>query len=67
MLVLTRKPGEQVHVGSNVVITVLSITRHRARIGIEAPAEVAVHREEIRALENPEVITTIPGPPSQPR
>jgi len=47
MLVLSRKPGESVHIGDEVKVTVLSISGKQVRIGIEAPAEIAVHREEI--------------------
>lgn len=47
MLVLSRKPGESVTIGDEVRITVLSISGKQVRIGIEAPAEIAVHREEI--------------------
>ena len=47
MLVLTRKLGEQVIVGDNVVISVQKISRSRATLGIEAPAEVTIVRQEL--------------------
>jgi len=47
MLVLSRKPGESVTIGDEVRITVLSISGKQVRIGIEAPSDIAVHREEI--------------------
>ncbi len=47
MLVLSRKTGESVNIGDEVKITVLSMSGKQVRIGIEAPSEVAVHREEI--------------------
>lgn len=47
MLVLSRKPGESVTIGDEVRITVLSISGKQVRIGIEAPNDIAVHREEI--------------------
>jgi len=47
MLVLSRKPSESVTIGDEVRITVLSISGKQVRIGIEAPSEIAVHREEI--------------------
>lgn len=47
MLVLSRKPGESVNIGDEVRITVLSISGKQVRIGIEAPSDIAVHREEI--------------------
>jgi len=47
MLVLSRKPGESVNIGDEVRITVLSISGKQVRIGIDAPSDIAVHREEI--------------------
>lgn len=47
MLVLTRRPGETLTVGDDVTVTVLAFKNNRVRIGISAPKEVAVHREEI--------------------
>jgi carbon storage regulator len=47
MLVLTRKVGAKVVIGSNVTLTVLETQGGRVRLGIEAPAEVAVLRSEL--------------------
>ena len=47
MLILTRRVGESVMIGDEVVITVLAITGNQTRVGINAPKNVAVHREEI--------------------
>ena len=47
MLVLTRRPGESVHVGDEVVITVLEVRGDVIRLGIRAPRAIQVHREEI--------------------
>jgi carbon storage regulator len=47
MLVLSRKLGEKIVIGDNIVVTVVKIDRNQIRIGIEAPQEVAVYREEI--------------------
>tara|TARA_R110002049_G_scaffold73329_25_gene189684 strand:+ start:9219 stop:9434 length:216 start_codon:yes stop_codon:yes gene_type:complete len=47
MLILTRRAGETVMIGSEVTITVLGVKGNQVRIGINAPKEVAVHREEI--------------------
>jgi len=47
MLVLSRKMGESIHVGDSVTVTVLGVTRGQVKIGIDAPRELAVHREEI--------------------
>ena len=50
MLVLTRKPGEKIHVGSDITITVLEIKGNKIRIGIEAPDDVTVLRAELCGL-----------------
>lgn len=47
MLVITRRSGESINIGDNMEITVLSIQGNQARIGIKAPKEISVHREEI--------------------
>ena len=47
MLVLTRKLGETVTIGSNIKVTVVDVKGKQVRLGIEAPAETAIHREEI--------------------
>ena len=47
MLVLTRRSGESLRIGTDVRITVISSTGTQVRLGIEAPAHVAVHREEV--------------------
>jgi carbon storage regulator len=47
MLVLSRKLGEKIVIGENIVVTVVKIDRNQIRIGIEAPHEVPVYREEI--------------------
>ncbi len=55
MLILTRRIGETIVIGENVAITVLDIKGAQARIGITAPKDVQIHREEIYnkiALEN---------------
>lgn len=50
MLVLSRKLGEKIVVGDNIVITVVKIDRNQIRIGIEAPQDVSVYREEIAPM-----------------
>lgn len=47
MLVLTRRPGESVMVGEDVVVTVLEVRGEVIRLGIQAPRSIQVHREEV--------------------
>jgi carbon storage regulator len=47
MLVLTRRMGETIRIGPHIVVTVLGVNGSHVRIGVEAPRDVEVHREEI--------------------
>lgn len=47
MLVLTRRPGESVMIGDDVVVTVLDVRGDVVRVGIKAPRSIQVHREEV--------------------
>ena len=47
MLVLSRKLGEKIVIGENIIVTVVKIDRNQIRLGIEAPHEIPVYREEI--------------------
>ncbi len=47
MLILTRRVGEKLVIGENVTVTVLGVKGNQIRVGIDAPPEVLVHREEI--------------------
>jgi carbon storage regulator len=59
MLVLSRKRDERIVIGDNIVITVVEVRGDKVRLGIEAPAEVPVHRQEvIDAMRRAEVPTT---------
>jgi carbon storage regulator len=54
MLVLTRKKGESIIIGDDVTITVVEIRGDKCRLGISAPKEVPVHRQEVHdAIHNP--------------
>jgi carbon storage regulator len=50
MLVLTRKPGEKIHIGSGITITVVEVRGAKIRLGIDAPDDVPIFRAELNDL-----------------
>ena len=51
MLVLSRKLGQRFRIGTEISITIVKVDRHSVRIGIEAPCDVPICREELAPLE----------------
>lgn len=47
MLVLSRKKFQQIVINNNIVITVVKLSGDKVRLGVEAPAEVSIHRKEV--------------------
>lgn len=67
MLVLSRKLGEKIYIGDNICITVVDIDRGKIRLGIEAPRDVPIYRQELLPLKGAEgaqvpAATTTPTP-----
>ena len=61
MLVLSRKLGEKIYIGENICITVVDIDRGKIRLGIEAPRDVPIYRQELLPLKaNAEATTAAP-------
>jgi carbon storage regulator len=52
MLVLSRKLGEKIYIGENICITVVDIDRGKIRLGIEAPRDVAIYRQELLPVQS---------------
>jgi carbon storage regulator len=52
MLVLSRKLGEKIYIGENICITVVDIDRGKIRLGIEAPRDVPIYRQELLPLNH---------------
>lgn len=72
MLVLCRRTGETVMIGSEVTMTVLGVKGNQVRFGFNAPKKVVIHREEIyerikRELSGGEMNGNVQDPPAPPR
>lgn len=64
MLVLTRRAGESIVIGNDVTVTVLEVRGDQIRIGIDAPKDVPIHREEVYVQvqhENRGAVASAPG------
>ena len=60
MLVLSRKLNESIVINENVVVTVLSVKGDNVRLGIDAPLEIPVHRQEVyEKMQNEEVLMPV--------
>jgi carbon storage regulator len=66
MLVLSRKLGEKIYIGENICITVVDIDRGKIRLGIEAPRDVPIYRQELLPLKAAAEGTTATPPQSTP-
>jgi len=74
MLIITRRPGERIVLGDDIVVTVMEISGQTARIGIAAPKDLPVYREEIweavkaenQAAASVDPATLPPLPPASP-
>lgn len=66
MLILTRKPGESLYIGDNIKITIVEIKGHQIRVGIDAPTDLRIYREEIylQILEENKAAAAAAGPGS---
>ena len=69
MLILTRKIGESIKIGDDVTLTVLGMSGRQIRLGIDAPPQVSIHREEIyeriRAEREQGIVKPLPGKMTQ--
>ena len=61
MLVLSRKPGEKIHIGSDITITVIEGRGNKIRIGIEAPEDVPILRAELNDFLEPSSFESFEG------
>jgi carbon storage regulator len=74
MLILTRRPGERVVIGDEILVTVMAVSGHTVRLGIEAPQGIQIYREEIwlavmeenraAAAAAPDALPSMPADPN---
>ena len=64
MLVLSRKRDERIVIGDNIVITIVDVRGDKVRLGIEAPPEIPVHRQEIVDALRRQSASPAPTPPT---
>jgi carbon storage regulator len=75
MLVLTRKSGEAVRIGDQITLKVIEIRGNQVRLGVEAPRDLSIHREEVYAVIHAPILpdsaesganttTDVPVPPT---
>lgn len=62
MLVLSRKLGEKIYIGDNICITVVDVDRGKVRLGIEAPRDVPIFRQELLPIKSPTPPSVPPSP-----
>lgn len=62
MLILTRRVGESLIIGDNVTLTVLGVKGNQVRVGVDAPRDVTVHREEIAKRDDAGEASASPKP-----
>jgi carbon storage regulator len=67
MLILTRRVTDSVRIGDDITVVVLGVKGKQVRIGIDAPKDIAVHREEIVDKLSPEGTANSMAAPSPPR
>jgi carbon storage regulator len=60
MLVLSRRESERIRLGDSIVVTVVRVSGDRVRLGIEAPADIVVLRDELRRQTTPGSASTCP-------
>lgn len=61
MLVLTRRPGEQIQIGNDIVVTVLGIKGNQVRLGFKAPTDTNIVRTELLDTSRQDVMTCTPS------